>query len=126
MPGVDRSQVVLCPNPSLAPGSSYTVHVVSGTSFVSCKTYDNTATLSSTNGGGNLTASDSTSVLCADVVIQKTADDVDPVNVGSDIGFTVTVTNNGDGAANGVNVQDPLPSGPGISWSVDSSTGPLN
>jgi uncharacterized repeat protein (TIGR01451 family) len=119
------SEVLSCTIPSLAPGATYTVHVVSGTSFVSCGTYPNTATLSSANGGGNLTASDTANVLCADLGIVKSADDPDPVDVGSDIGFTVTVTNNGDGAANGVDVEDPLPGGPGIDWSIDSSTGPL-
>jgi uncharacterized repeat protein (TIGR01451 family) len=41
------------------------------------------------------------------------------VNGGSQIGFTIQVTNNGSASATGVSISDPLPSAPGLSWSVD-------
>jgi uncharacterized repeat protein (TIGR01451 family)/fimbrial isopeptide formation D2 family protein len=52
------------------------------------------------------------------------AADAATVNAGSQIGFTVTVTNTGTGTALGVTVNDPLPSGVGINWSISpASTG---
>jgi len=49
------------------------------------------------------------------VIITKTADAAS-VNAGSNIGFTVTVTNGGVADATGVMINDPLPTGSGISW----------
>jgi uncharacterized repeat protein (TIGR01451 family) len=50
------------------------------------------------------------------VVITKTADD-DSVNAGENIGFTITVTNNGAAEATGVTFSDLLPAGSGVDWS---------
>ncbi len=50
--------------------------------------------------------------------ILKTADDAS-VSAGSDIGFTVTVGNQGPGVANNVTLSDPLPAGSGVNWSID-------
>ena len=50
------------------------------------------------------------------VTIVKTADAAS-VNAGQNIGFTITVTNGGAADATGVTINDPLPSGSGISWS---------
>jgi uncharacterized repeat protein (TIGR01451 family) len=110
----------------LPSGGVETVHVASGTSFASCASYDNTASVTVRNQAGTIAdAHASTQVLCADVTIDKTADHASPVNVGSNIGFTITITNTGNGDANGVTVTDDLPAGPGISWIVDAQTGPL-
>ncbi len=46
------------------------------------------------------------------------APDNPTVAPGSPIGFTVTVTNNGSAAASNVTVNDPLPSGTGVNWSI--------
>jgi uncharacterized repeat protein (TIGR01451 family) len=56
--------------------------------------------------------------------ISKTADAA-TVNAGSTIGFTITVHNTGDGAADGFALSDPLPTGTGISWSIASQSGPV-
>ena len=53
--------------------------------------------------------------------ITKSADDA-TVTSGDQIGFTVTVTNTGAGTALGVTVDDPLPAGTGIDWSIDGGT----
>jgi uncharacterized repeat protein (TIGR01451 family) len=53
-------------------------------------------------------------------VLTKVADAA-AVDSGQKIGFTITVTNNGPGAATGVTVNDPLPTGVGISWSISST-----
>src|SRR4029077_2990064 len=47
--------------------------------------------------------------------------DATQVNAGEDIGFTMTVWNSGNGDAKGVILTDPLPTNPGLSWSVDSA-----
>jgi uncharacterized repeat protein (TIGR01451 family) len=51
------------------------------------------------------------------LAIAKTADAAS-VASGSQIGFTVTLTNSGAGAATNVSVNDSLPTGQGISWSL--------
>lgn len=109
---------------TLAAGATESVHVTSPTQFESCAIYDNTATLSAANDPQTPSAGASTQVLCANVVIEKTAD-ADSVSVGSNVGFAVTLTNSGAGTASGVDLEDPLPAGEGISWQLDSSTGPL-
>jgi len=53
----------------------------------------------------------------AAIHIVKTADAA-KVNVGSPIGFTLTVSNSGDGDARGVQLNDTLPTNPGLSWSI--------
>jgi uncharacterized repeat protein (TIGR01451 family) len=120
---VSGVQTLVCTIGSLAPGASFSVHVVSDTSFSSCADYKNTATLGALNAP-TIEKSATTSVLCANVLIQKSSD-ADVVSVGTDIGFTVTITNTGAGAALGVDAEDPLPAGPGISWSIAGASGPL-
>jgi uncharacterized repeat protein (TIGR01451 family) len=56
------------------------------------------------------------------VTVTKTADSA-TVSAGSQIGFTVTVTNGGPAAATSLVVTDTLPSGTGVSWSI--STNPV-
>jgi uncharacterized repeat protein (TIGR01451 family) len=52
--------------------------------------------------------------------IVKTADAAGVPN-GSQIGFTVTVTNSGSGSATGLSVSDNLPGGTGVTWSIDAA-----
>ncbi len=123
--GGPASQTLHCTAVDLGPGDSEVVHVVSGTSFVSCQSYENTASLDATNHP-SLTASATTTVLCADLVLAKTADAAS-VNAGGQIGFTITASNvDGEdvGTAFGVVIDDPLPAGTGIDWSIAS--GPEN
>jgi uncharacterized repeat protein (TIGR01451 family) len=55
----------------------------------------------------------------AQIHVAKTADAAQ-VNVGSPIGFTLTVYNAGSGDANGVKLSDTLPTNAGLSWSIAS------
>jgi len=51
----------------------------------------------------------------AAIHILKTADHTQ-VSAGDQIGFTMTVWNSGDGDAHNVNLSDPLPTNPGLTW----------
>src|SRR5439155_240914 len=88
--GADGSQhLTLAGQPiSLASGASLTVHVTAATSFTSCATYDNTATIAATNNAVVDPGSASETVNCPDLAILKTAD-ATPVSTGDPIGFTV-------------------------------------
>ena len=60
-------------------------------------------------------------MLCAKIDVAKEADDAS-VEAGSQIGFTVTISNNGTGLATGLSFTDALPDGDGISWSIESQS----
>lgn len=117
---------VLSCSGTLAAGATETVHITSPTTFASCGTYDNTATLSSTVVPAITSDQASVTVLCAALGVTKTADAAS-VNAGSPIGFVITATNTGEGDATGALVHDELPTGSGIAWSVDAAgtSGPL-
>ncbi|RNM16853.1 LPXTG cell wall anchor domain-containing protein, partial [Nocardioides pocheonensis] len=110
---------------TLAPGASQVVHITAPTTFADCGVYNNTATFTATDSPQTPNDSDSTSVLCAALTLSKTADAAS-VNAGSQIGFTVTASNAAGGSvgtARGVVINDPLPSGTGIDWSIASGPG---
>ncbi|MEP6758073.1 MAG: DUF11 domain-containing protein [Actinomycetota bacterium] len=68
------------------------------------------------------TADCTTDVLFPNLGIAKTADK-GSVNAGEPIGYTITVTNSGQGKAFDVVMTDSLPTNPGLTWSVGSTTG---
>jgi uncharacterized repeat protein (TIGR01451 family) len=119
--GTAPNQVLVYSPTTLAGNTSTSVHIVSNTTGASCATYNNTASVSTTNDGSD-SDSDSTTVLCADIDVEKTAD-AGSVSAGSQIGFVVTISNDGDGEAKGLAFSDTLPGGPGISWSIESQSG---
>jgi uncharacterized repeat protein (TIGR01451 family)/fimbrial isopeptide formation D2 family protein len=57
----------------------------------------------------------------ATIDVTKTANPAGPVSAGDDIGFDITVTNNGTGTALGVSLSDPLPAG--VDWTAGAPTG---
>src|SRR5439155_1143592 len=69
------------------------------------------------NVGDNLSTATIT-VNCPVIAITKTPDQ-GTVSAGDNIGFTIEVTNNGDGTAHGVTVTDTLPTNGGLDWSID-------
>lgn len=114
------SGVLNCPSSgtvSFAAGGTLTVHITSSTAFASCATYSNTATVSLTNGVPPSPATAQVTVKCPKLVITKTADSA-TVTAGSQIGFTITVSDTGQGTAKGVTLVDSLPTGSGVSWSL--------
>lgn len=60
------------------------------------------------------------------LTISKDADNEQPVNAGDPIGFTITVSNTGEGTAFDVTLNDPLPGGDGVDWSIESQSGGAN
>ncbi len=106
-------------------GSTFTVHITSPTTSatggdceVSSGVVDNTGTVTTGNGGSD----ESNAAICvalADVHVIKSAD-APQVHAGAQIGFTLTVYNDGAGDATGVKLSDALPSKPGLSWSIAS------
>ena len=112
------SGVLTCTKPSLAAGSSFTVHVHGMTDAADCGTVENTARVDTSNDGSD-TAKASVVVTCPDITVTKTADGAS-VNAGDPIGFTVTITNKGDGTATGTHVTDTLPAG--FAWTIESQT----
>ena len=56
---------------------------------------------------------------CAAIDVEKVADD-DGVSAGDQIGFTVTLTNTGEGEAKGISFTDVLPAG--LSWSISPAS----
>jgi uncharacterized repeat protein (TIGR01451 family) len=94
---------------SLAAGGSLTVHIDAATTADNCATYDNTASVSTTNDGSD-EASASEQVLCPNLSISKTPDGGSVV-AGSPITFTIAIHNGGAGKATNVNIDDDLPAG---------------
>jgi uncharacterized repeat protein (TIGR01451 family)/LPXTG-motif cell wall-anchored protein len=119
--GAVGSQVLSCGPVDLEPGESFTVHVTSGTTpsgaECSADVLENLATADADNAGQETDDADIT-IQCPDISITKVADD-DVVDAGEDIGFTIEVSNAGPGTAYDVEITDPLPTAPGVSWSVD-------
>jgi len=116
--GQPPSQQLDCSGVSLFAGTMQVIHVVSSTTGSSCGTYTNTATMTTTNGRGS-TKSATTTVECPALSATKTAD-APSVAAGSQIGFTIKVTNSaaaGTGTANGVLLQDALPN-TFMTWAV--------
>ncbi|MDP9301156.1 MAG: DUF11 domain-containing protein, partial [Actinomycetota bacterium] len=114
-----------CSFATLDEGASVAIHISGVTDAADCGTLSNTATVAASNEAANSDTDNSATatitVNCPDLTITKTADNAS-VNAGSDIGFTVTLTNTGAGDATGVSINDPLPGGTGVDWSIDSNT----
>src|SRR5262249_55171841 len=123
--GAVGSQSLNCSFGDLAPQASVSVHVTSTTTFNSCQQYNNTATAAATNESSPVQASASTTVQCPNLSITKVADK-SSVSAGQQIGFTITVHNAGPGVAKSVTLNDPLPTGAGISWSMSPANAACN
>jgi fimbrial isopeptide formation D2 family protein/uncharacterized repeat protein (TIGR01451 family) len=76
----------------LAAGASISVHIVADTDFTDCGVIDNTAAVTTSNDGAD-EATDSTSVRCPDIDIDKTSDDADGiVGKGQTVTYTIDVS----------------------------------
>ncbi|MFD1298965.1 DUF11 domain-containing protein, partial [Lysobacter gummosus] len=111
---------------TLAAGANATLQITA--TVLPTGPYANTATATSTTNdptpGNNTATNTPVPVDSADLAVTKTASSAAPV-VGTNIVFTVTVTNNGPSASAGVNVNDQLPAGYAF-VSSNPSTGTYN
>ncbi|HZT94458.1 MAG TPA: DUF11 domain-containing protein [Gaiellaceae bacterium] len=103
--------------------STFTVHIVSPTTSATggvCPggsgVVENTGEVTSTNAGSGQSTAD-TCVAGPGIHIVKTPDAAQ-VNAGGQIGFTITVYNDGSGDVHGVQLSDLLPTNAGLSWSI--------
>ena len=115
------NNTLICGWSSIARGAQQTVTVrvrataAQSTALGGTGTITNTVTVSTTTpeiagGAANNTATQGTTVTSPayDLIVNKT-DDVDPVNVGDAVTYTLTVTNNGASTAENVLLTDTLP-----------------
>ena len=123
--GVLSCGPVTVPAGTTQAASTFTVHITSPTTAATggvCPegsgVIDNTGDVTTTNDGSDDSTA-STCVAAPAIHIVKTADAAQ-VNVGSPIGFTLTVYNDGSGDAHGVTLSDTLPTNAGLSWSIAS------
>ena len=116
--------IVTCDKATLDVSETIVFHVSSSTTAATAEDspVENDACVTTTNDGEGCDGAQ-TDVLGADIQIVKVADD-EVVDAGDLIGFTITVFNNGDGAATGVHVSDLLPTDLGLSWTAGPVTGP--
>jgi uncharacterized repeat protein (TIGR01451 family) len=119
--GAVGSQSIDCPTVTLAPAASYSIHIVSDTSPASADSVHNVASVTTTNDGSDEDDADVV-ILKAGIDIVKVAD-IDHVDAGADIGFTITVSSTGAATARGVTLTDALPDGGDLVWALDSQTG---
>ncbi|MEW6224719.1 MAG: VWA domain-containing protein, partial [Chloroflexota bacterium] len=115
--------VLSCDFGTMASGTSLTVHIVSPTTKATLadSPVANTAVVTTTNDGGDEDG-DQVAILAGSIDVQKVADDAS-VSVGDQVGFLITVTSTGPGAAKGVMLTDTLPTDAGTSWSIAGGTG---
>lgn len=120
--------VVSCNFGDMAPGAVKTIRVSSPTQFVwgkgFCPTISSTATVMATNQPESKSATAIVRVLCPSVYMQLLADNQDSQNIpaGNPVSFTVKFGNMGEGVARDVIAEIALPTNPGLSWSILSST----
>jgi uncharacterized repeat protein (TIGR01451 family) len=105
------TNTLTCTKPNLEAGKSFSVHVTSPTTTDSCKTYDNTATVTS----GQLSGSSSDSIVVegcgVDLALKKDSNVVVAASPGDSASFSIFVTNNGNATAHDVTVTDTVPAG---------------
>ncbi len=118
-------QTVTCTLASGAANGDYyiviPVKAVTITASTQCGNYTNEATASFPANQGAVTGSPATNqvtISCPSLSIVKTANPIGPVNLGSPIGFDLTVTNSGTVPATGVEIADTLPNVAGVVWST--------
>jgi uncharacterized repeat protein (TIGR01451 family) len=110
------------PNFDLASGASASVHIESDTTAETCGIVSNTASVQATNNLSVSTGIVTITIECAALNVSKVADEA-TVNAGDDIGYTITISNDGEGTAKDVVLTDTLPANAGLSWVIDGGTG---
>jgi uncharacterized repeat protein (TIGR01451 family) len=117
--------IVYCNFQDIDPGEVKTIRLTSPTRFLGgkgfCPEITSTATLMAYNQPVNKTATASVQIQCPSINL-SIASDASSVTAGSPIGFTITITNAGEGIARDVDAYIELPNKSGLSWSIASVT----
>jgi len=110
------------PDPDTATSANFTVGVTAAASGWYCWRAEYTPDANSQYLAGKHTDTDTECFFVAPATIEitKTANPVGPVSAGADIGFDITVHNNGTQTTLGISVSDPLPVG--IVWTADPAS----
>jgi uncharacterized repeat protein (TIGR01451 family) len=113
------ASVVICDFTEIGDDEAEVVNITADTTVASCAGINNTASAAAafehTASLGNNFATYAIDVNCPDLEVVKTATN-SPISAGDLAEFTVTVTNNGAGAATNVKVYDVFPSS--LTWDV--------
>ena len=115
------ANVLHCNVGTLAANASFTAAVSAVVGPQACSVINNTAVASASNAAS---VQDTGQFTCQMPVlsISKTPDD-ETIKAGATAKFTIVVTNLGPGPALNVVLDDPLPDGGGVFWSVSSGAG---
>jgi fimbrial isopeptide formation D2 family protein/uncharacterized repeat protein (TIGR01451 family) len=113
-----------CSKALFEAGDSFTLRVEATSAIADCHSLPNTASASATNEDDGDLANNSDGhtivVECPNLTPTKVADAA-VVSAGSDIGFTITVSNANladTGTAYDVDLNDPLPAGSALDWAI--------
>ena len=120
------SGTLSCHWDTIAANTGFQIHVSGVTDADDCHPLVNTAMVSASNELESDTDNNSSTatihVECPNLSASKTADN-GTVNAGEAIGFTITISNSGaegTGTAHDVALNDPLPAGADLDWSIAS------
>jgi uncharacterized repeat protein (TIGR01451 family) len=115
--GTPGDQDLECSFTLAGGGAQKTITVSSPTTGASCGVKPNTVTITASGdiSPNNNTDSGQITIQCPDVSVVKTPDQ-GSVDAGDPISFSITVTNNGPGAAANVTLTDTLPTG--FTWQL--------
>src|SRR4030095_1717362 len=108
-PAIGADEPPVAPSPSPTPTATFTPTATATASFTPTPTATATPTATFTP----------TPTVPPDVSITKTADAAS-VSSGSQIGFSVTLTNSSETTATGLSVTDNLPPGADVNWTIDN------
>ncbi len=112
-----KGEILTCGPDTIGAGASKKVTVTKTTlNPTDCGEIDNTASVTVANAAGD-SDSGNIDVLCPDLELLKTTSTPE-INAGGQASYTVTITNDGDGAAINVDLSDALLGG--VTWSESS------
>jgi uncharacterized repeat protein (TIGR01451 family) len=129
VPDCQQAQLVFTTTGTLDAGSattSQTFHPAAAGTYVWIASYAGDS-FNDPATGACTDDNESATILAPDLGLTKKADNAN-VSAGNQIGFTITASNSGaqgTGTAKGVVLDDPLPAGSGVDWSI-AAGGPAN
>jgi len=119
---IDGSNHLSCAWATITMGTTVSVHVTGNSSSADCPSFKTQGTVGAANEGPNALTNNvngaTLNVLCPDIYAVKTPK-LASVAQPNQIGFSISVRNQGLGTAHNVTITDVLPTNSGLSWSID-------